>query len=730
MFDSDSMQEIMQVFYEESDEGLVIMESGLLKIKDLGEADVELINDIFRAAHSIKGGSGTFGMTNIAEFTHGVETLLDEMRAGSRDVDVVVMDVLLKSVDCIRDMFDAAREGTELDEYKIEVVNATIKWLLGEIDLSATKDESSDDNETTDTASDESSETETSEQKDDNGWDIVFKPAQDFLHTGNKLELIFRELANLGELSLCADLDSLPELDSIKADDCYVNWSCRLLSDCEEGEIKELFEWVEDDCELSIEKIEVKEEASTTTEDTNESKEEEHNSQEEQNNSQTEVTPQAEPSESVKPVAAQNTNMAAAAAAGKSKAVAKPTGSIRVSIEKIDNLLNLVGELVITQSILDRYTSRLADEEASTDYLEELRDGLFQLESNARELQEVAMDMRMLPIRNSFSRFPRLVHDLSSQLGKKIELKIVGEQTEVDKTVLEKISDPLVHLVRNSLDHGIETPEERLEAGKSEVGTLELKAFHEAGSILIQIIDDGAGLNTEKILEKARERGLVGENEELTEERIHNLIFQPGFSTAEQISDVSGRGVGMDVVRRNINDLGGRVDVQSQPKKGSVFTIRLPLTLAILDGQLVQVGDESYVVPLLSIIESVVIKKEFIHRIAGDTQVYRLRENFIPMADLVGIFGGVSRDEDALANKLLVIVEVEGRRYGLVVDDLQEQQQVVIKSLGANYKNIAGLSGATILGDGMVALIIDVISLVDTCFKDLGDLSLDFAEAS
>jgi two-component system chemotaxis sensor kinase CheA len=322
------------------------------------------------------------------------------------------------------------------------------------------------------------------------------------------------------------------------------------------------------------------------------------------------------------------------------------------------------------------------------------------------------MQIRMLPISFAFNRFPRMVHDLSQKLGKKIELKMSGEQTELDKTVMEKIGDPLVHLVRNSLDHGIESPAERVQAGKTEVGELHLNAYHQGGNIVIEIKDDGKGLDKERILNKAIERGLVADSDNLTDEKIYELIMSPGFSTAETVSDVSGRGVGMDVVRRNIKDLGGTIDVSSTPGAGTTFTIRLPLTLAILDGQLVRVGQETYIIPLVSIVESLQIRQEKVNVITGKAEVYKLRDEYLPIVRLYSLFDQTP-DSTELDGGLLVVVEGDGRRVGLFVDDLLGQQQVVIKSLETNYKKVDGVSGATILGDGTVALILDAGGLID-----------------
>ena len=371
---------------------------------------------------------------------------------------------------------------------------------------------------------------------------------------------------------------------------------------------------------------------------------------------------------------------------------------------------------MITQSMLSQIGSNL--EEGSTKNFEKLLDGITQLERNTRELQESVLQIRMLPISFSFSRFPRLVRDLSKSMGKIIELKMTGEHTEVDKNVLEKIGDPLVHLVRNSLDHGIETPDIRKSKNKPETGILELCAYHEGGDIIIKVIDDGAGLDRDRILTKAIDKGLVSENEDLSDERIFNLIFMPGFSTAEQISDVSGRGVGMDVVRRNVRDLGGNVSINNNSNgAGSTVTIRLPLTLAILDGQLVRIGDETYIVSLVSIVESLQMKSEVINSITGQSELYRLRDEYIPIIRVNQLFDTDTGTNDLLEG-LLVVVESDGQRVGLFVDDLLGQQQVVIKSLETNFKQIQGISGATILGDGTVALIMDVPGLIQRHFEN------------
>lgn len=689
------MSQFHDVFFEESFEGLEIMENGLLDL-NLGEPDVDAINTIFRAAHSIKGGSGTFGFKEISDFTHVMETLLDEMREGQRDITQQGVNLLLESVDCLREMLTATRESNDLDTENIAVLQTNLEALL------AGSDEAMTESSSTSTTS-----ASTTMDVDNNvlvnqGWHINFKPHLHMLKTGNDPVRMFKELSELGELDVKVDTSFLPEFSDCDPEECFLSWELELKGDVKREQIDEIFEWVDGDCELEITEI-----SSSTTEITKQVESTGTDSGNERRSNQ-------ERRQKDEPVQEVDKRVSADRRKGSSKAKAKGGGdtSIRVSIDKVDALINLVGELVITQSMLTQ-----CGENIDVNDLEKLRDGLGQLERNTRELQENVMQIRMLPISFSFNRFPRLVHDLSSKLKKKIELKVTGEQTELDKTVMEKIGDPLVHLVRNSLDHGIESPEQRKAAGKPETGILHLNAYHEGGNIVIDITDDGAGLNTEKIRSKAIERGLIREDEHLTDSKIHDLVFRPGFSTADQVSDVSGRGVGMDVVRRNIHDLGGVVEVKSESGKGSTFTIRLPLTLAIVDGQLVRVGDQIYIIPLISIIESLQIKADNVKTVAGQTELYRLREDYIPMVRLHNIFHTKS-DSTQLDDGLLVVVEAEGQKVGFFVDDLLAQHQVVVKSLESNYEKVVGVSGATILGDGTVAIILDISGLINLSRPD------------
>src|SRR5579885_244609 len=619
------LSQFHDLFFEESAEGLTTMESGLLNLRT-DAPDLEVINMVFRAAHSIKGGAGTFGFNEVAHFTHILETLLDEMRDRKRGVTQELIDLLLESVDGLRYMLDCSRSGRAMDMQRVRTLEQRLATLPRE-------------------AHDEG----------EARWQIKFIPRPHLLKTA-------------GGLTVRANAQRVPDLAALDPEELHLDWELYLKAgETTEASIRELFAWVEGDCDLQITLL----------------GERRHRVERRKRREPEAGEPEAEASR------------------------AQEQASIRVNIDKIDGLINLVGELVITQSIL----TRIASDHALEDRAEKLKWVVGILERNTNELQDHAMRIRMLPIDYTFNRLPRLVRDLSRSLGKQVELKISGNSTEVDKTFLEKISDPLVHLIRNAVDHGIEKPEARLAADKPAQGLIEVSAHQEGGNIIIRISDDGAGLNPERIRAKAREHGLVAENEELTTAEIQNLIFQPGFSTATEVSNISGRGVGMDVVRRNINDLGGHIELASEPGRGSTFNIKLPLTLAILDGQLIRIGREVFIVPLLNIVESIQPRRSSVLEVTGKNEVYRFRDQYIPVIRLYQWFSIPSGNSE-LERGLLVVVEAGEQRAALFVDEVLGQQQVVIKSLEANYRQVGGLSGATILGDGTVAMIIDVPGLI------------------
>jgi len=688
------LSQFHQVFFEESYEGLDVMESALLNI-DLSNIDEETINEIFRAAHSIKGGSGTFGFMEIAGFTHVVETLLDLIRSDQFVMEPDHVDLFLRSVDCIRTMINQLESGETCDMELADELKVVFELLLDGEKVSGVSSK-------TDVSSDGVHEENTGAQ----GWQIYFKPELDILRTGNDPVRMFRELSELGELSASAITNDIPAISGIDPEACYMAWNLTLWGDATEEQVNEVFEWVVDDSELSITPLLLGEESVEAQSEVEKLAERAATEESKSAPELVKETVSQEPSELQKATPPAAAKKSASNTPALKKEAKTESASIRVGTDKIDDLINMVGELVITQSMLSEL-----GKDFSIENMPKLMEGLEQLGMHTRELQENVMRIRMLPISFAFSRFPRLVHDMSKNLNKKVELVLLGETTELDKTVMERIGDPLVHLVRNSLDHGLELPEKRLELGKDETGKITLNAFHQGGNIIIQIIDDGAGLNKERILSKAIENGLVTGNEHLTDEQINDLIFLPGFSTAESVTDISGRGVGMDVVRRNIQELNGSVEVESTEGEGSIFTIRLPLTLAILDGQLINVGEQVYIFPLVSIVESIQSHDQMIHRVSGGCDVLRLRNEYIPIIRLWEVFN-VKPEYETVEDGLLVIVEGDNIKVAVLVDDLLAQQQVVIKSIRENYRTVNGVSGATILGDGTVSLILDISGLI------------------
>lgn len=674
------------IFFEESFEGLAAMETGLLNL-DPDSIDRDEINNIFRAAHSIKGGSGTFGFSQVTDFTHVLETLLDEMRSGERAYSQGLVNILLQSVDCLREMLTALQNDTPCDGERVDDHFELLNQQLAGRDIGA------ENQSAMDTA--QSQEDANLPPQQISGWRIRFRPHTHLMKLGNEPLRILRELQHLGVLTVVANLETLPSFKELDPAKCYLAWDINLAAAVDREKIDEIFEWVLDDCELDIQPVHSDLWTLSNRQNCDSNFVLAHPIVSERESD----APQADILKTQSVVAKSNTRP--------KNPTSSCSSSIRVATSKIDKLVDMVGELVITQSMLNTLVDQFEVQK-----LDQLRNGLIQLQRHTHELQESVMNIRMMPISFVFNRFPRLVHDLSETLGKQAELQVSGENTEVDKSVVELIGDPLLHLLRNSLDHGIESPEHRIAAGKPAIGCVQLDAFHRGGNIHIEVSDDGNGLDPKKLKDIAVQRGMIDADVELTEHQAYELIMLPGFSSAKTVSDVSGRGVGMDVVRENIKSLGGAIEIRSVLGKGSTFSISLPLTLAILDGQLVTVGDETYVIPLAAIVESICVSDSTIFSVTGRAETFKLHGKYIPIVRLHEAFDIPNPRATDLTEGLVVVVEGKGTRIGLFVDDLLGQQQVVIKSLEANYRRIPGVSGATILGNGSVALILDVPGLI------------------
>lgn len=675
---SADLSQFFQVFFEESTEHLAEMERILLSI-DPHAPDEEELHAVFRAAHSIKGGAATFGFGDMAATTHTLESLLDRVRHRELGLTAEMVDAFLETKDAIAMLLAGHRDKTPVDEAVVASACNKLKSIEG-------GESHSPPEPVTDSA--EAPATDNPDATTE--YRIIFTPPADLFMRGVRVEPLFDELASLGELSVTAEVAVPDDFDGYDPEQCYLCWNMILNSTAQLEELRDIFMFVADEDEIVIQLVKpaALHQDPPTAPETN------------LKNSDTGRNPSPEsPGRRL-----YDRDETAPNAFGRRPVDGTESSSIRVGVSKVDQLINQMGELVITQAMLAQTAQQF-----DPVLYESLHRGMALLQRNTRDLQESVMSIRMMPISFIFSRFPRLVHDLAAKLGKQAELKLVGETTELDKGLIEKLADPLTHLVRNSLDHGIESPEERRQAGKQPSGTITLRAAQTGGRIVIEVIDDGAGLNRSRILQKASENGLAV-SDEMSDEEVWQLIFAPGFSTAEKVTDVSGRGVGMDVVMKNVQAMGGRVSISSESGRGSRVLVSLPLTLAILDGLSVRVGNETFIVPLNSIIESLQPQPDDINAVSGNTTV-RVRGEYLPLLRLNEIYsinGAVDQPEQAV----VMIVDAEGEQVALLVDELLNQHQVVIKSLETNYRKVDGTAGATIMGDGHVALILDVGDLV------------------
>jgi len=694
------LSQFYQVFFEEAGENLDNMEQLLLNL-DIENPDDEQMNAIFRCAHSIKGGAATFGFNDVAELTHQMETLLDKLRRHELAPTSPMVDVLLQSGDALKAQL-ARHQGSGADAVDTSALLSSIRTLVEGGTLDGTRAPAAAPAPVAAPAPAPAAAAPAPLKSTVRQLELLVGPLSNTAQADNLVEL-FKEITDLGTIE---PLDGGIPADGMRR--------FKVLTSSTDNDLLDLFTF-----HVSREQVKLMpltegfgfhEGAPGAPLETKKDEDPGYGFFDDAPGVPEATAAEAKAAEAAKasvpvpaakPAAPARTDVAPRAGGGASP----DQSTLRVSVEKVDQLINLVGELVITQAMLAQNSRNL-----DPGLYQQLASGLADLERNTRDLQESVMSIRMIPMSVVFNRFPRMLRDLAAKLGKKVELVTQGEATELDKGLVEKITDPLTHLVRNSCDHGIESPADRLAKGKPEQGTITLVASHQGGSIVIEVRDDGRGLNREKLIRKAREKG-IDAPDSMTDQEVWGLIFAPGFSTADQVTDVSGRGVGMDVVKKNITSLGGTVEIDSAEGYGMKVSVRLPLTLAIMDGMSVGVGEEVYILPLSSVVESFQVQADTIKTVGGSGRVVEVRDEYMPVVELEQVFN-VPRFDFEHVSSIMVVVEAEGGRVALLVDELLGQQQVVVKNLEANYRKVTDVSGATIMGDGRVALILDVGSLV------------------
>lgn len=698
-----SLDDLKKTFFDECDEAMQQIEMGLTDIRS-GQGSDETINAVFRGVHSVKGGAGIFGFEQLVGFAHVFETVLDGLRNGKLTATPENLDVLLSSSDVLTDLVSMSRSGQVAPAGFGGDCRAALEQIIAQDGGGGGED----GDEPAPAEFDGLDFVPVSVDMDGPAepaadglriFTITFRPKPEMLKKANEPLYILRELRKLGELDLVAETDQLPALAELEADHPYFWWKGTLRTASTRAQIDEVFEFVVGDCDLEIEDMTpaaapVVEAAAPLADRVTQP---------------TIASPPlvpASPSPVAKPIAVgAPVETAEPGGAGRTKPAATTT---RIELERIDRVVNMVGELVISQAMLGQIVQDLPEGVAGrlTQILEEVV-------HHTRELKDSVMSMRAQPVGSVFQRMPRLVRELATKTHKKVRLEMAGETTEVDRSIIERLGDPLTHIIRNSVDHGIETPAVRAAAGKNEEGVVRLSAEHRGGRIVIEIKDDGAGINSERVLKIAKEKGLVGQDVQLSEDEIGNLIMLPGFSTAETVSDISGRGVGMDVVRSNIQDLGGRISLKSVRGRGMTIQLALPLTLAVMDGMVIKVGQQTYVMPLSAIVECLRPQPSEISNLIGTHGMLQLRGEFVPIV-LLGDLLDINSPAGKSTERVVIITDAgEGQRFGLVVDELLGHQQVVIKSIEESYGTVPGIAAATILGNGRVAFILDVEKLSD-----------------
>ena len=752
-----SMDSIKQTFFQECEDLLGELESGLM-LMDSGSGDMETVNAVFRAVHSIKGGAGAFNLTDLVGFAHIFENVLDDVRSETTEPTSSVNSLLLQSSDMLSDLVTAARDDGQFSQDRYDK-------LLSELRILSSKDSNEAPDENTPPAEEDfgfqpvmldfgldSIEPEPAPLSE-NVFNISFKPKPGLFANGSSATRLIRNLSKLGEVKVNCDLADLPNFGAFDPEDAFMSWNIELTSDASHEDVSEVFEFAEDDCSLeiiqfertndSMEDIQAPTPPASNFELPDLSELPPLNPELDQPTLNSTHSPIllktiADIAAPVTPLAQTPTPIPAAEKQpdekkkndDKSKATEKPSAApraappatIRINLERVDRLINQVGELVINQAMLNEC---IVETGVARD--PSILAGLEEFKQLTRNLQESVMAIRAQPVQPLFQRMSRIVREAADATQKSAKLVMEGEFTEVDKTIVEKLADPLTHMIRNAIDHGLETPEERIAKGKPADGMVKLSAAHRSGKIVIEVSDDGAGINRERVKKIAIDKGLIAADENLTDNEIDNLLFRAGFSTVEKISTLSGRGVGMDVVKRAIQSIGGRIAISSEPDKGSTFTINLPLTLAVLDGMLIKVAGQTIVVPLTAIVETLLPIRKDIHKTGPRSQVVNIRGTFVPLIDLGSKLNFRSNRAD-FSNCVILSVETEaGAPCALLVDKIQDQRQVVIKSLEDNYGHVPCVAAATILGDGRIALILDVDEVVLTSKAPPASKSLNSA---
>ena len=712
----DDLAELKQLYFQECEELLGEVERHLMALDD-GSGDGQAVNATFRALHSIKGGAGAFGLQRLVDYAHVFEALLDKMRSNEIPVTPDRVKVLLRAADVLTDLIRSMQSGTELPQDREAEMKSALETLAqgGEVVLgeavsaapASVPKSAAESMKAAPTAGAPPATPEPVAVAVSHRYRIAFAPRTDMFKRANEPLLLIRELNGLGMTTVEIDQSAVPVLDEMDPEAAYLRWTIELETPAAIEVVRDVFDFASDDCDLEIVDLSPPmPEPAVSEEPVPEAPVETAEQPVEAlfeppvGAAATAIIERAPTADVVTLTATMNLQVPAKDGAA---AATPQVSSIRVDLDKLEKVVNLVGEIVISQAMLTEHMGAL-----STEKFGGLIKGIEELSQHTRSLQDSVMAMRAQPVKSVFQRMPRLVREVAAATGKKVRLVLQGEETEIDKTVIEQLYDPLVHMMRNSVDHGIEAPEERAAAGKPAEGTVRLSAGHAGGRIIIEIADDGKGINRERVFQKAVARGLIPADLSLTESQIDDLIFLPGLSTADQVSNISGRGVGMDVVRSNIRRMGGRVSIKSTPGHGSVFTLALPLTLAVLDGMNVRVGGEIYVIPLASIIESLRPTAKDVRSLPGGGDVLLIRGEYVPLVYIGRLFGVANAASDATKSLVVLVEAGPGDKVGLVLDEIVGQQQVVIKSLESNYQALAGLSGATILGNGRVALIIDV----------------------